>query len=238
MLNTCNFHLRFRLFFSLILSENAPNVDFREAKFQIFLREHTPRPPTVRAPSALQPILAGPTLNCFRRACPLCLFQCLLPFPPLCQLEFVPVCQWHLQGCSSFITYHFLTVSSQISRFSSKSMQSLFVTCIIIVWLLLTNASHVYKIIYSQPASQPVNQSKNQVWNWLFHLCSSLLVQIDHRKPATISVAAHSQQLSLMISKKKTSYRFHCTKRGTNHTKQSVIGKKPNICLCLGPRHT
>ena len=44
MLNTCNFHLRFRLFFSLILSENAPNVDFREAKFQNFPGEYAPGP--------------------------------------------------------------------------------------------------------------------------------------------------------------------------------------------------
>ena len=69
MLNKCNFHLRFRVFFSLILSENAPNVDFREAKFQNFPGDHAPGPPTVLTPLALQPILAGPTLNCFCRAC-------------------------------------------------------------------------------------------------------------------------------------------------------------------------
>ena len=31
LLNTCNFHRKFRFIFSLILSENAPNVHFREA---------------------------------------------------------------------------------------------------------------------------------------------------------------------------------------------------------------
>ena len=35
-LNTCNFHRKFRFIFSVILSENAPNVHFREAKFQNF----------------------------------------------------------------------------------------------------------------------------------------------------------------------------------------------------------
>ena len=44
LLNTCNFHRKFRLIFSLILSENAPNVDFREAKFQNFPGEHAPGP--------------------------------------------------------------------------------------------------------------------------------------------------------------------------------------------------
>ena len=47
LLNTCNFHRKFRLIFSLILSENAPNVDFREAKFQNFPGEHAPRTPLV-----------------------------------------------------------------------------------------------------------------------------------------------------------------------------------------------
>ena len=41
LLNTC----KFWLIFLLILSENAPNVDFREAKFQTFPGEHAPRPP-------------------------------------------------------------------------------------------------------------------------------------------------------------------------------------------------
>ena len=44
LLNTCNFHRKFRLIFSLILSENVPNVDFREAKFQNFPGEHAPGP--------------------------------------------------------------------------------------------------------------------------------------------------------------------------------------------------
>ena len=37
LLDKCNFHCEFRLIFSLILSENVPNVDFREAtcKFRI-----------------------------------------------------------------------------------------------------------------------------------------------------------------------------------------------------------
>ena len=47
-LNTCNFLSKFRLIFFLILSENAPNVVLEK----------------------LGPILTGPTLNCFRRACP------------------------------------------------------------------------------------------------------------------------------------------------------------------------
>ena len=42
LLNTCNFHRKFRLIFSLVLSENVPNVDFREAKFQNFPGEHAP----------------------------------------------------------------------------------------------------------------------------------------------------------------------------------------------------
>ena len=40
--NTCNFHRKFRLIFSLHLSENAQNVHFREAKFQKFPGEHAP----------------------------------------------------------------------------------------------------------------------------------------------------------------------------------------------------
>ena len=68
LLNTCNFHCTFWFIFSLILSENAPNVHFREAKFQNFQGEQNPDPFSVLAPSALDPILAGPTLNCFRRA--------------------------------------------------------------------------------------------------------------------------------------------------------------------------
>ena len=44
-LNTCNFQRKFRLIFLLILSENAPNVDFREAKFQNFPGKHAPGPP-------------------------------------------------------------------------------------------------------------------------------------------------------------------------------------------------
>ena len=68
LLNTCNFRLKFRLIFSLILSENAQNVDFREAKFQNFPGEHAPGPPSVPAPLALDPILVLSTLYCFRRA--------------------------------------------------------------------------------------------------------------------------------------------------------------------------
>ena len=33
------------------------------------LEKHAPGPPSALAPSALDPILAAPTLNCFRRAC-------------------------------------------------------------------------------------------------------------------------------------------------------------------------
>ena len=64
LLNTCNFHCKFRFIFSLILSENAPNAHSREAKFQNFPGEPLDAP-SVLAPSALDPILAGPTLNCF-----------------------------------------------------------------------------------------------------------------------------------------------------------------------------
>ena len=45
LLNICNFHCKFRFIFSLILSENAPNAHFREAKFQNFPGEHAPGPP-------------------------------------------------------------------------------------------------------------------------------------------------------------------------------------------------
>ena len=45
LLNICNFHHKFWLNFLLILSENAPNVDFGEAKFQNFPGEHAPGPP-------------------------------------------------------------------------------------------------------------------------------------------------------------------------------------------------
>ena len=62
LLNTCNFHRKFRLIFLLILSENAPNVDFREAKFQNFQGEHAPGPPSVSAPLSLDRILVGSTL--------------------------------------------------------------------------------------------------------------------------------------------------------------------------------
>ena len=68
-LNIYNFHRKFWLIFLLILSENAPNVDFRDAKFQDFPGNHAPGPPSELAPSELGPILAGSTLNCFRRAC-------------------------------------------------------------------------------------------------------------------------------------------------------------------------
>ena len=44
LLNTCSFHSKFWFIFSLILSENAPNVHFREAKFQNFPGEHAPGP--------------------------------------------------------------------------------------------------------------------------------------------------------------------------------------------------
>ena len=47
LLNTCNFHRKFRFTLSLhvILSENVPNVDFREAKFQNFPGKPVPGPP-------------------------------------------------------------------------------------------------------------------------------------------------------------------------------------------------
>ena len=52
------FHRNFRLIFSLNLSENAQNVHFGEA----------PDLPSLLAPSALDTIWAGLTLNCFRQA--------------------------------------------------------------------------------------------------------------------------------------------------------------------------
>ena len=67
--NTCNFNHKFRFIFSLHLSENAQNVHFREAKFQSFPWEHAPGPPSILAPSALDTVFAGLTLNCFDRAC-------------------------------------------------------------------------------------------------------------------------------------------------------------------------
>ena len=45
LLNTCNFRCKFRFIFSLILSENAPNVHFRGAKIQNFSGVHSPGPP-------------------------------------------------------------------------------------------------------------------------------------------------------------------------------------------------
>ena len=56
-------------FSSLILSEIAPNVRFREAKFQNLPGEHAPGPPSVLAPPVLDPLSAGSTLNCFHRSC-------------------------------------------------------------------------------------------------------------------------------------------------------------------------
>ena len=68
LLNTSNFHRKFRIIFSLILSENAPNMDVREAKFQNFLGSMPPDSPSVLAHLALDSTLAGSTLNCFHRA--------------------------------------------------------------------------------------------------------------------------------------------------------------------------
>ena len=44
LLNTCNFRCKFWFIFSLILSENAPNVHFREAKIQHFPGMHDSGP--------------------------------------------------------------------------------------------------------------------------------------------------------------------------------------------------
>ena len=71
LLNSCNFHRKFRFTFSLILSENASNVHFREAKFQNV-------PPSALVLSTHDPIYAGPTLNCFRRACLTCMKSYLI----------------------------------------------------------------------------------------------------------------------------------------------------------------
>ena len=43
--NTCNFHRKCRFIFSLHVSENAQNVHFREAQFQVFPGRHAPGPP-------------------------------------------------------------------------------------------------------------------------------------------------------------------------------------------------
>ena len=69
--NTCNFYRKFRFIFSLNLSGHAQNVHFREAKFQNFPGEggHATGPPSVLAPSALDAIFAGLTINCFHRSC-------------------------------------------------------------------------------------------------------------------------------------------------------------------------
>ena len=45
LLNTCNFHRKFRFIFSLNLSDNTQSVHSREAKFQNFPEEHAPGPP-------------------------------------------------------------------------------------------------------------------------------------------------------------------------------------------------
>ena len=45
LLNTCNFCCKSRLIFELILPYNAPNVHFREAKFQNFRGVHFPVTP-------------------------------------------------------------------------------------------------------------------------------------------------------------------------------------------------
>ena len=69
LLNTYNFHRKFRFTFSLTVSENTQNVQFRKAKFQNFPREYVPDPPSVLPPSPLDPIFARLTLNCFGRVC-------------------------------------------------------------------------------------------------------------------------------------------------------------------------
>ena len=70
LLDTCNFHRKFRFIFSLNLSEITQNVQLREAKFQNFHGEHAPGSPySVLAPSLLDPISAGLTLKCFRWSC-------------------------------------------------------------------------------------------------------------------------------------------------------------------------
>ena len=67
--NTCNFHRKCRFIFSLHVSENAQNVHFREAQFQVFPGRHAPGPPSVLAPLMLDTVFAGLTLICFRVAC-------------------------------------------------------------------------------------------------------------------------------------------------------------------------
>ena len=64
LLNTYNFHRKFRFILWLNLSGNTQNVHFRYVKVQNSPGSMPPDPPL-----ALHPIFAGQTLNCFSRAC-------------------------------------------------------------------------------------------------------------------------------------------------------------------------
>ena len=59
LLNTCNFWF----VFSLILSENTQNVHLEKLNFEISRGSMPPDSPSVLAPSALDPALAGLTLT-------------------------------------------------------------------------------------------------------------------------------------------------------------------------------
>ena len=69
LLNTNDFHGKFRFIFSLILSENAPNFILEKLNFKTSRGRLPQDLHSVVVPSALDHILARPTLNCFRRAC-------------------------------------------------------------------------------------------------------------------------------------------------------------------------
>ena len=63
------FHRNFRLIFSLHLSKNAQMCTLEKLNFKISRGSIPPDPPSLLAPSALDTIWPGLTLNCFRRAC-------------------------------------------------------------------------------------------------------------------------------------------------------------------------
>ena len=64
--NTCSFHHRFWRYISLRMRKMCT---LEKLNFKIPRETMPPDPPSVLAPSALDSIFAGLTLNCFRRAC-------------------------------------------------------------------------------------------------------------------------------------------------------------------------
>ena len=65
----CIFTVSFGSFQLVNSPRDCTKYSFREAKFQNFPGGHTPGAPSVLAPPALDPLLAGSTLNCFHRSC-------------------------------------------------------------------------------------------------------------------------------------------------------------------------